>query len=437
MKIGFVICSRVDSKRVPRKVFTPLAGTPLIEHLISRCIDAGFPVYLAIPGRDYDQYKYLKEIFPDNFFIYLGQTSDPLARMTNVVNKFELDAAIRVSHDKVFIEKELVRSAVEEFQNGKLDYVYSSSLPAGASFEIISKDILNRASAKYKDVEHISYAIKATADPNKIRDFETPSIYRMNHRLLIDYPEDVRVLDMVLSQMNPHCSLLSAINFLDTRPWITRMNQPPKITVYTCAYNAGKWIQKAMGSVAQQQGFQDIEYIIIDDFSSDRTAVLVSKFADLYQNVKWYRNPQNLGLASSSNIALTHARGQYILRLDADDYFFKNDAINCLIQRIEETGADAIYPANYFGDFRKIQKGSEAHHVGGTIFRTRAANYVKFTEGLRGYEGLDFFVRAQGQIKIDYLDKPIFFYRQHKNSMSKTNLEERARLKDHIFARAT
>ena len=140
-----------------------------------------------------------------------------------------------------------------------------------------------------------------------------------------------------------------------------------------------------------------------------------------------------MGLSSSSNLALSEARGKSIIRLDADDYFTHDQAIQELQFELNRSDADIVYPDNYFGSFSKIQKGNDAHHVGGALFRTRGANHVKFTDGLRGYEGLDFFVRARDQLKISYLEKPLFFYRQHTDSMSHKNLDDRAALKELIL----
>lgn len=438
MKLGFVICSRPDSKRVPRKCFRPLAGTPLIEHLIRRCLATGYPVFLAVPGKDYEEYRHLLDIFPRHLTIHLGQGDDPLLRTMNVATKYSLDGVIRVCHDKIFVEEDAVKKMVKVFSDDKADYVFSSSLPAGASIEVIATAALVAAALRYKKVEHISYAIRAL-DNLKIRDVDFSKRWSSDHRLLVDFPEDIDVLDLVLKSAGKDANLDMAHWYLDRNQWLSQRNQAPTVTVYTCAYNAGKWIEKAMGSVAMQEGFRRMEYLLVDDCSNDAgaTLTLMNKFCETYKNARVIRNETNLGLASSSNVALSEARAPYIIRLDADDYFTTPHSIKQMVSVIQNAGADAVYPNNYFGSRKVIQHGNEQHHVGGALFRTRAANHVKFTEGLRGYEGLDFFVRARDQIKISYLVHPTFFYRQHPTSMSKTNLEERAKIHASVTASVT
>jgi spore coat polysaccharide biosynthesis protein SpsF (cytidylyltransferase family) len=434
LKIGFVICSRADSRRVPRKPLAPLCGATLIEHLIRRCLKTGHPVIVAIPHRDYEDYKFLHDrLKGEKFHLVMGNAQDPLARMNQAAIAQGLDVVIRVCHDKIFVEPVAVNILVEKLVKEGLDYVYSSSFVDGAALEVMTAQALARAESVYhgQAVEHISYAIKATSQ--KIANVDLSHIWKSNHRLLVDYPEDLKVLKLVLRGLGVDCTLTEAIRFLDARSWITKMNRPPLVTVYTCAYNAEKWITKAMGSVSMQQGFNRMEYILIDDASKDQTAHLMAKFCGVFKNSRWITNEKNMGLASSSNVALSEARGKYIIRLDADDYFTQDNAIQDLLFEIEKSEADIVYPDNYFGSLNKVQKGSDAHHVGGALFRTRAANHVKFTDGLRGYEGLDFFVRAREQLKISYLERPLFFYRQHPGSMSRVNLEERAALKEKIL----
>jgi glycosyltransferase involved in cell wall biosynthesis len=177
----------------------------------------------------------------------------------------------------------------------------------------------------------------------------------------------------------------------------------------------------------------DFEYIVVDDFSTDQTPLKIGQMAALFRDkIRYVRNPKNIGLAASSNVALSMARGKYIVRLDADDFFSCSTSVSDLLQAIHDRYLEALYPSNYFGDFSIVQSGKEAHHVGGALFKTSALNHIRFTDGLRGYEGYDLFLRARNQLQIGYLAKPTFFYRQHDDSMSKKNLDLRKQLKQQL-----
>jgi glycosyltransferase involved in cell wall biosynthesis len=206
----------------------------------------------------------------------------------------------------------------------------------------------------------------------------------------------------------------------------------PLVTFYTCAYNAEKYIKDAIESVQEQNIYGESEYIIIDDFSDDSTFKIISELAALDSRIKVKRNPKNVGLATTSNLALKMARGKYIVRLDADDYFTKYASVSKMICFLKENSLDVVYPCNFYGSDVVTQNGNEQHHVGGALFSTRAINFVRFTDGLRGYEGLDVWNRARNSLKVGYLQEPLFFYRQHDESLSKNNLEQRKLIKEKL-----
>ncbi len=429
MKIGIVVCSRKDSTRVPNKPFRLINGVPLINHLIGNLKESGFPIVVAVPDTDIDSYLEVLKL-QKSAYLFHGFDTDPMRRMWSAANKHKLDAVIRVTHDKFLVDPELIKHAVEVFIAKGCDYLFGSKFTEGSGFEIVKTSILRKACGRFKNVEYLSYAIRACAEAP--HDFEVPTKFQSNVRLLIDYEEDLKVMEVILSQLGNKATLSEAIHFVGANDWLLKSNKLPKITYYTCAYNSEAFIEKAMESVATQKDFHESEYVLIDDFSSDETPKLMAKFASQFKNVRWFRNQKNLGLASSSNVALEKAKGKYILRLDSDDYFIRNDAALVLLKELETQKREVIYPNNYFGSFEKIQQGSDKHHVGGALFDVRALNHIKFTEGLRGFEGLDILLKAREQLNIGYLNKPIFFYTQRPGSLSKTNLKKRAKIKKQI-----
>jgi spore coat polysaccharide biosynthesis protein SpsF (cytidylyltransferase family) len=427
--VGFVLCTRTDSSRLPGKVFRKINGVPLIERLIKNLQKTNLPIHIAYPESQHDSYRYLGGLNNVYLFASKDHHDDPLRRMRNCANFNMLDTVIRVSHDKVFVEPDDIKAALQVYKEKKLDYLYSTYAIAGTGFEIISTDSLNKAADKFKNVEYIGYAIRSVT-PNFFN--WNPKHPPGNFRFLVDYEQDLKLLDVLFSQI-PDVDLKKACKYLDKNPEIKITNSNPLVTVYTCAYNGEAWLQDAMESVEKLSGFKDFEYILIDDHSTDRTCEIMAKFASKHSNVTWFRNEQNLGLSSSSNLALKKAKGKYIIRLDADDYFVKPHAVKEMIKQMQEQDLEAIYPDNYFGDFNKVQKGNEIHHAAGTLFDKAALTHVKFTDGLMGHDSLDLYLRARHQLKIGYFEKPVFFYRQHNGSLSKTNLEKRQRLKDHLL----
>ena len=419
MNTAFIVCTRLNSNRLPSKAAININGKTILNHLHDRLKKTGIKIIYAIPTGEIKEFEKIFESFSGDFEVFSGPNNDPLLRMRMAAESYNIDTAIRVTHDKIFIKEEDVYKCLDVFHKKNLDYLYSTDFTPGSGFEIISSKALVKACRKFKGIEHISYSIKAVTK-NQF------NIKLENHvssvRLLIDFPEDVDLMNVLMANLGNDCSFEDVIKFLSLNRWALNINKMPKITIYTCAYNASPYVMEAMASVSSQSIFSGCEYLLIDDHSTDDTSFKMSRFASCYENTRYIRNPENIGLASSSNIALSQARGQFIVRLDADDYFSSMSSIDDLYREIMFRDLDAIYPNNYFGKVGSVQKGSENHHCGGTMFRTKAINHVKFTEGLRNLEGYDVWARAKNIINIGYLNKPIFFYRQHDGSMSKINL---------------
>lgn len=424
---GFIVCARLTSRRVPGKALTIINGKPLLSHLMNRLRLTDLPIVVAVPESERGEWEQWFRGNPD-ILQFHGHDADPLARIYDASVAHQIDTVIRVTHDKIFVDPTNVLDALKEYQGKKLDYLFSSTLTEGSGFEVISLDAVAQAREAFTNVEHVSYAIRAVTKNL----WNMPFKGEKNVRLLCDYEEDLIFLETLLSSLGNDCSKAEVEEFCRRQSWVNDLNRLPRLTIYTCAYNAEAWIEQAMRSVETQEGFGRYEYILIDDHSTDRTMQIMAKFKSKYTNVKLIRNQANIGLASSSNLALKNARGKYIVRLDADDFFAHKTACRELMSEIGARPIDAIYPANYFGSMSLIQQPEEQHHVGGAIFRTAALNHIKFTDGIRGFEGLDLFARARQQLQIGYLSRPIFFYRQHPESMSKTNLGEREKIRSDL-----
>lgn len=95
----------------------------------------------------------------------------------------------------------------------------------------------------------------------------------------------------------------------------------PKISVIMGIYNSNKrdMVLLSINSILKQS-FEDFEFIICDDGSTDGTFQLISKLSESDSRIRIIRNEKNMGLAYSLNHCLKESKGEYIARMDADDY---------------------------------------------------------------------------------------------------------------------
>ncbi len=97
----------------------------------------------------------------------------------------------------------------------------------------------------------------------------------------------------------------------------------PAVTVLMGVHNGEAFLAETLASVAAQD-FEDYEFLIVDDASSDGTAAMLAKAATSDPRIRILTNEANIGLTRSLNRGLGEAGGEFIARIDADDICLPN-----------------------------------------------------------------------------------------------------------------
>lgn len=116
------------------------------------------------------------------------------------------------------------------------------------------------------------------------------------------------------------------------------------ISVLMGVHNGAHTLERAAESILAQD-FADFELIVCDDASTDGTWALLEGFAQRDSRVRLLQNPRNLGLAATLNRCLGQARGQYIARMDDDD-FSHPQRFSRQLRHLEEHPGDAFVGCN-------------------------------------------------------------------------------------------
>jgi glycosyltransferase involved in cell wall biosynthesis len=108
----------------------------------------------------------------------------------------------------------------------------------------------------------------------------------------------------------------------------TIMNTP-KVSILIPVYNVSSFITRCVHSLMQQT-LSQIEYIFVDDCSTDNSFEILKSLLEMYPNriaqTKIITHEKNLGPSLSRNTAIKHATGEFILNVDSDDYLETNMA---------------------------------------------------------------------------------------------------------------
>jgi glycosyltransferase involved in cell wall biosynthesis len=94
----------------------------------------------------------------------------------------------------------------------------------------------------------------------------------------------------------------------------------PVVSIILPAYNAAQTIEAAVRSCLQQS-YPDFELIIIDDGSTDETAVVMNRLFETDQRIRLFFS-EHAGIVASLNLGISEAAGKYIARMDADDVMY-------------------------------------------------------------------------------------------------------------------
>ena len=124
------------------------------------------------------------------------------------------------------------------------------------------------------------------------------------------------------------------------------------VTYIIPIYNVSDYIVKSVRSLLEQS-YRNIEYIFINDCSLDDSEIklrrTIEEFPDRCDNIKIITNEQNLGSATSRNIGLDTAQGEYVMFSDSDDWI-SMDYVESMVRQIDSGSYDIVY-CDYFESY--------------------------------------------------------------------------------------
>lgn len=208
----------------------------------------------------------------------------------------------------------------------------------------------------------------------------------------------------------------------------------PAVTVYVPCYDYGRYLTQAVDSVLVQS-FLDWELIIIDDGSEDQTRAVADTYVTRHPDrVRLIRHERSKGLAACANAALNVARGDYVMRLDADD-FLDESALMVLVDFLERHPDICLVYPNFvyvdelgtsLGIEQRRKVGTEVQlldlpaHGACTMVRKRVLKAVGgYTENYNAQDGHELWLKVLHRYKVGNVSTALFFYRQHGLSVTR------------------
>lgn len=210
------------------------------------------------------------------------------------------------------------------------------------------------------------------------------------------------------------------------------------ISIIIPIYNTEKFLKKCIES-SLNQTLKNIEIILINDGSPDKSEIVCKKYLNKYPNKIKYFSLKNGGCSFARNFGLSQAKGKYIMFLDSDDYLNKEgckllyekmekenlDLCSFNFQMVNEIGENLekkkIYLTENLKEF--IKENDMFGYAANKIFKKEVIEKYKinFPEKTHLFEDMAFVFKYVVNVKkIGFIDKELYYYTQNKNSVMNT-----------------
>lgn len=195
------------------------------------------------------------------------------------------------------------------------------------------------------------------------------------------------------------------------------------VSIIIAVYNGEKYIGRAIRScMNQSMAKSDFEIIVVDDGSTDYTWSIATAFANATRNeqprIRAIRLDENRGIGYACNEGIKKALGQFIIRVDADDYISEELLKTEYQFLMANKDMDAVACDYYIVDEREIVQGrmrmNEQPLACGIMFRKDTlVNIGLYDPEFRLLEDKDLLARYLKEYNIYCIPLPLYRYCQH------------------------
>lgn len=221
---------------------------------------------------------------------------------------------------------------------------------------------------------------------------------------------------------------------------LTNKTTSPLVSVVMPVFNAAPYIKDCVESILNQT-HSNLEFIIVDDASTDATPLILSSVAKIDRRIKLFRNESQRGISITVKLAINKAKGDYIARMDADDislperlakqvaYLEKNKktvalGTQCLlIDKNNKVTGKKTFPTKHEDIYKYVFHFVPLQQPTLVIARHRLPkNFEFYQDGMNTAEEVELFFKLFQYGKIENLDEYLFKYRIHGENTSLKNI---------------
>jgi spore coat polysaccharide biosynthesis protein SpsF len=239
-RVLIVVSARMRSRRCPGKALAPLAGKPLLSHLLERVSSLDGPERVVLATSMDPANDVLVDLAKGVGVVsFRGNEEDVLSRYVEVARRFRAEHVVRVTGDNPLTDLPLIESLARLHLGENADYTYvpGDALLMGILSEVVSREALETSHRDGEDrhrSELVTLYIKENPGRFRIaRGVLPPELYRREYRLTVDEREDLVLMERIFDRLYRPGTVLQtveAIRLLDEEPELSAINARVRVS---------------------------------------------------------------------------------------------------------------------------------------------------------------------------------------------------------------
>lgn len=233
--LGIIIQARMESQRLPGKVYKKALDKHLLEWVILRVKKAKLIEKIVVAIPDTKKSSVLLSLIKKNKVdFYQGSMDNVLDRYLKAAEKFQIDPVIRITSDCPLVDPVLIDQAAKRYLSfkDKPDYFFIEGYPFGlGDIEIFNLRVLKKTSQMTKNpyhLEHVVAFLSERPDLFKIKVGKAPlELSRKNLRVCVDELPDLILVRKIFEHFKPREDFTTKeiLEYLDKNPEIAAINK--------------------------------------------------------------------------------------------------------------------------------------------------------------------------------------------------------------------
>ena len=203
--VRIFVQARMSSRRFPGKVLAPLAGRPMIDHVLERCSQVfGRDRIVLATSRDASDDALAAHAQRQAASVFRGDLKDVFGRFQQCLAAHPCEWFVRISADSPLIDPRLI-ACVAERRRPDLDLVTNvqpRTFPAGQSVEVVNARrfaAMDAAALSAEEREHVTLVFYRHADRYRVRNVASRDPQLARQHLAVDTRDELRAVEALLA----------------------------------------------------------------------------------------------------------------------------------------------------------------------------------------------------------------------------------------------